>query len=118
MTNSDAQLAVLPEYQDNPFIAALPPLWSTKETYDRLLLQPVFDPRERQFPDHVRPHCIMRLFRYFDPLEQHLTLASRFGMLVRQGYIRAIVPTRHTPPQNIVHLHSLTRPLFTAAESV
>ncbi len=31
---------------------------------------------------------------------------------------RAIVPTRHTPPQNIVHLHSLTRPLFTAAESV
>jgi len=68
MTNSDAQPAVLPEYQDNPFIAALPPLWSTKETYDRLLLQPVFDPRERQFPDHVRPHCIMRLFRYFDPL--------------------------------------------------
>ena len=31
---------------------------------------------------------------------------------------RAIVPTRHTPPQNIVHLHSLTHPLFTAAESV
>ena len=34
------------------------------------------------------------------------------------GVDRAIVPTRHTPPQNIVHLHSLTHPLFTAAESV
>lgn len=40
------------------------------------------------------------------------------GELARIVAIRAIVPTRHTPPQNIVHLHSLTRPLFTAAESV
>lgn len=87
MTNDDAPSLELPEYRDNPFIAALPPLWSTLETYDRLLLKPLFDPRERQFPDHVRPHCIMRLFRYFDPLEQHLTLASRFGMLLRQGYV-------------------------------
>ncbi len=87
MTNHDAAPPELPEYRDNPFIAALPPLWSTTETYDRLRLLPHFDPAERQFADHVRPHCIMRLFRYFEPLEQHLTLANRFGMLLRQGYI-------------------------------
>lgn len=66
MTNSDEQLAVLPEYQDNPFIAALlPPLWSTKETYDRLLLQPLFDPKERQFPDLCAAalhHAVVQIF--------------------------------------------------------
>lgn len=87
MTNNGAAPPELPEYRDNPFIAALPPLWSTAETYNRLRLQPHFNPDERRYADHVRPHCIMRLFRYFEPLEQHLTLANRFGMLLRQGYI-------------------------------
>jgi hypothetical protein len=54
-------------------------------------------------------------------------LESQTGTTFKRGHIyelltassvRAIVPTRHTPPQNIVHLHSLTHPLFTAAESV
>jgi hypothetical protein len=64
MTNSDAQLAVLPEYQDNPFIAALPPLWSTKETYDRLLLQPVFDPRSGSFRSCAAAlhHAVVQIF--------------------------------------------------------
>lgn len=87
MTNLDAAPPGLPEYRDNPFIAALPPLWSTSETYEHLRLLPHYDSAERQYPDHVRPHCIMRLFRYFEPLEQHLTLADRFGMLLRQGYL-------------------------------
>jgi hypothetical protein len=87
MTSPDIEQSVLPEYRDNPFIAALPPLWSTSETYERLRLLPHYDPAERLYADHVRPHCIMRLFRYFEPLEQHLTLADRFGMLLRQGYL-------------------------------
>lgn len=87
MTNLNAPRPDLPEYRDNPFIAALPPLWSTSETYEHLKLLPHHDPAERQYADHVRPHCIMRLFRYFEPLEQHLTLANRFSMLLRQGYL-------------------------------
>ena len=43
---------------------------------------------------------------------------KRLVYFQKAGISRAIVPTRHTPPQNIVHLHSLTHPLFTAAESV
>ncbi len=87
MTSPDIEQSVLPEYRDNPFIAALTPLWSTSENYDRLRMLPNYDPAERLYADHVRPHCIMRLFRYFEPLEQHLTLADRFGMLLRQGYL-------------------------------
>jgi hypothetical protein len=87
MTDRDQTVPELPEYRDNPFIAALPPLWSTKETYKALALPPTFDIRERQYPDHIRPHCIMRLSRYFEPLDQHIMLSDRFGMLVRQGYV-------------------------------
>ncbi|CAO3424428.1 ATP-binding protein [Azospirillum argentinense] len=79
--------ATLPEYRDNPFISALPPILSTVEALERLTDLPRFDEAERRYPAHLRAHCVQRLGRYFDPLDRHLLLESRFSMLVRQGYL-------------------------------
>ena len=77
----------LPEYEDNPFISKLPPLLSQRELLSTMASLPAFHERERNFPAQLRKHCIMRLGRYFEPMERQIQLAERFGMLLRQGYV-------------------------------
>lgn len=77
----------LPEYEGNPFIARLPPLLSQRQLLDSLAARPKFLEQERSYAASLRKHCIMRLGRYFEPLERQIQLADRFGMLLRQGYI-------------------------------
>lgn len=86
-SDPDAAHIVLREYQDNPFIASLPPLLSQQELVKCMASRPEFHEQERSYPLHVRKHCIMRLGRYFEPLESQLRLTERFGMLLREGYI-------------------------------
>lgn len=78
---------VLPEYAGNPFIARLPSPMSVHEALAALTDLPAYSPDERRYPAHLRCHCIQRLARYFDPMNRHLTLESRIGALIRQGYI-------------------------------
>lgn len=87
MKNTDSTIPILPEYQNNPFIAKLPPLLSQREVFSTLAASPEFQERERSYPAQIRKHCIMRLGRYFEPSERQFQLAERFGMLLRQGYI-------------------------------
>ena len=86
-TDSDDGSITLPEYRDNPFINCLPPILPATEALRRLTDLPRFDEAERHYPAHLRAHCVQRLGHYFDPLDRHLLLESRFSMLVRQGYI-------------------------------
>jgi len=84
---ADDLLMSLREYEDNPFIAELPSLLSQRELVRALASRPEFNEQERNYPTQLRKHCIMRLGRYFEPLERQVQLAERFGMLLRQGYI-------------------------------
>lgn len=77
----------LPEYAGNPFIAQLPPPLSVREALIALTDLPAYNVVERQYPSHLRCHCIQRLARYFDPMNRHLALEQRVGALIRQGYI-------------------------------
>lgn len=86
MTNPEDETA-LPEYEANPFIASLPPLLPQHKVFSALASRPEFQERERRYPAQIRKHCIMRLGRYFEPLERQFQLFERFGMLLRQGYI-------------------------------
>ncbi|MDI1308927.1 MAG: ATP-binding protein [Methylotenera sp.] len=87
MQNNKLPELMLPEYLENPFIAKLPPLLSQRDLLDALAQKPSFDEKERSYPSHLRKHCLLRLGRYFEPLERQIQLADRFGMLLRQGYI-------------------------------
>jgi hypothetical protein len=86
MTMSE-QLSSLPEYDDNPFIAKLPPILSPKEAWKALNDPPRFDAGERQLPAHIRLHCVRRLGNYFYPLQRHLDLQAEFDLMLRSGYL-------------------------------
>lgn len=87
MINRKNHLPTIPEYEGNPFIAALPPLPTQAELVHALASRPEIGAKERDYPAHLRKHCIMRLSRYFEPLERQIQLAERFDMLLRQGYL-------------------------------
>lgn len=82
--NSTPSLA---EYDGNPFIARLPPLASQRTLHGQLNAPPLFEERERNYPPHLRKHCIARLAHCFLPQARQIELADRFGLLLRQGYL-------------------------------
>lgn len=83
----DAELPELPEYRDNPFISRLPPILSVPDALRMLTQLPAHNEAERQYPAHLRSHCVQRLGRCFAPLERHLSLEVRLSALIRQGYV-------------------------------
>lgn len=80
-------LTSLPEYDENPFISELPPILPQEDILNDLAVRPEFSDQERAYPTHIRKHCIMRLSRYFEPMDRQIQLAERFDMLLRQGYV-------------------------------
>jgi len=77
----------LPEYRNNPLIEALPPIWDSNEVIDMLSHNDGHHDGERQLDPRYRIHCVLRLFRYFQPLEQHIDIDQRFSLCIRQGYL-------------------------------
>jgi hypothetical protein len=77
----------LSEYAGNPLIEALPPVWDEDEVIDMLSHNDGHNDGERKFPPHHRLHYVRRLFRYFQPLEQHVDIEQRFSGCIRQGYL-------------------------------
>ncbi|MCL2367213.1 MAG: ATP-binding protein [Oscillospiraceae bacterium] len=78
----------LPEFKGNPLIEALPPiLLDSREVIDMLSTKVEHHDGERQFEPRYRMQFVLRLFRYFQPLEQHLDIEERFSKCIRQGYI-------------------------------
>lgn len=79
---------LLPEYQGNPLIEALPPVFSEREALEHTLQLPKLNPEERQLPGHIRAHAICRLFNsFFQPLPIHIELEKKISVLIRQGYL-------------------------------
>jgi hypothetical protein len=78
---------VLPEYSDNPFIEALPPIWPATTVVSLLAHDPAWHEGEREMDAGYRFHCVWRLFRYFQPLDTHIDIEQRISRAIRQGYI-------------------------------
>ena len=56
---------IIPEYQGNPLIEALPDIWSTEHVIGMLSDKAAYNNGERKLDIQYRLHCIHRLFRYF-----------------------------------------------------
>ena len=78
---------VVPDYRHNPLIEALPPIWSSSEVVDMLLYNEGHHDGERKLDTHHRLHSVLRLFRYFQPLKEHIDIEQRFSRCIRQGYL-------------------------------
>lgn len=78
---------VLPEYQGNPLIEALPDIMSAEETLFSLTRTPTYSKGERNLESKYRIHCLSRLLHdYYQPLPQHLDIETRISVCLRQGY--------------------------------
>lgn len=74
------------EYQGNPLIEALPPIYSQEEVIDLLSMYPPYNKEERYLNDHQRVHLISRLLHYFQAIPIHLRIESSISRLIRTGY--------------------------------
>jgi hypothetical protein len=78
---------VIEEYNDNPFIEALPNILSSEEVVDNLVIYPNHKDEERRLENQYRIHLTQRLFQCFQPLMIHIDLESRISRVIRQGYL-------------------------------
>jgi len=78
---------IIEEYKDNPFIEALPPIYSAGKAADLLTVEPGYHEAEREMDAFYRFHCLQRLSRYFQPLDTHIDIEQRVSRSIRQSYV-------------------------------
>ena len=77
---------IIPNYQGNPLIEALPPIMTQDETAERLAFYPEYDEEHRKMPAYLRLHLIQNTLQFFAPLPIHFDLKQRFSRMIRLGY--------------------------------
>ncbi len=77
----------LKEYQNNPLIEALPPIWSFEQVEELLHSYPDCEEYERKLDAHNRYHCVQRIYSYFQPWNTHFDIEQRISRAIRQGYL-------------------------------
>lgn len=75
------------EYAGNEFIEALGPIPSSKQLATLMTNRPAYDPLEREKPDHIRKHLMLRLKRFYEPLTEQNSIAQTLSEMVRSGYV-------------------------------
>jgi len=86
-TDAEYLPQVIEEYKENPFIEALPPIYSAAKAADLLTVEPGYHEAEREMDALYRFHCIQRLSRYFQPLDTHIDIEQRVSRSIRQSYV-------------------------------
>ncbi|WP_254456922.1 ATP-binding protein [Brevibacillus sp. HD1.4A] len=85
---AEYQDPLLEDYQNNPLLEALPPIWDEKTVVQKLASKPLYKSSERNLPVHLRLHCVQRISRdFFQPLSKHLELEQSLSRLIRDGYV-------------------------------
>ena len=78
----------LPEYADNPLIAALPEIMSREKAIEALTKRPTFQREEINLDGHIRVHAIDRLTRdFFVPQVRHIELVRKISQMIRKSYL-------------------------------
>ncbi len=77
----------LPEYSNNPFIEALPPIFSEDCVLERFMVTPRITERDIQSETNIRYHVLKRIKNFIQPLPIHFELERRLSTLIRRGYL-------------------------------
>lgn len=75
------------EYRGNPFIEALPRIYSEDEVLDLINEYPDYDESERLLPLEVRLQCIDKIYQCFQGLSFHLDIEYKIARIIREGYL-------------------------------
>ncbi len=74
--DAEYQTPPIAVYQGNPFIEALPLIWSEEEAGQLLKYAPLYSPQDREMPAHYRLHLIQNTLQFFEPLSRFPHLKS------------------------------------------
>ena len=77
----------LDEYKNNPFIEALPNIFTEEDVVDKFTLFPEISDKDRIKPSNIRYHIIKRAKNFVQPLPIHIILERRLSALIRRGYL-------------------------------
>lgn len=96
----------LSEYSENPFIEALPPIFSEDDVMDRFMVTPRITKQDKQSATNIRYHVLKRIKNFIQPLPIHFEVERRLSTLIRRGYL-ARNPLDKTFLERIRVLHQL-----------
>ena len=96
----------LREYENNPFIEALPDLFEVDEVARQFTIYPHVDESERKKRTVVRHHMIKRLKNFVQPLDIHFEIERKLSTIIRQGYL-ARNPFSYEFFQRLQHLNNV-----------
>ncbi|MCR8855664.1 ATP-binding protein [Lysinibacillus fusiformis] len=97
---------ILLEYNRNPFIEALPPIFSEDDVLERFMVKPRISQQDKQSETNIRYHVLKRVKNFTQPLPIHFEVERRLSTLIRRGYL-ARNPLDKTFLERIRVLHEL-----------
>lgn len=77
----------LKEYENNPYIEALPKIFNDEDVIDMFYVLPRITEGDRNKDNNIRFHIIKRAKGFIQPLPIHITLERRLSTLIRRGYL-------------------------------
>jgi len=78
--------SLIPSYQGNPFIEALPPIWSKEEVVSLLRRYPEYQEEQRAWATELRVHLVRTALKFFEVLPRDIDLEQRISCTIRTGY--------------------------------
>lgn len=96
----------LPEYENNPFLEALPPIFNEDDVLDRFMVTPRISKEDKQKDVNIRYHVLKRVKNFIQPLPIHFEVERRLSTLIRRGYL-ARNPLDKTFFERLKVLHEL-----------
>lgn len=85
--NANYKTQKIEEYSNNPFIEALPNIFTEDDVIDRFSVIPRIDEKDRNMESNLRYHIIKRAKNFVQPLPVHFTVERRLSSLIRRGYL-------------------------------
>ncbi len=78
--------SLIPDYQENPLIEALPPIREKEQVIDMLQGYPDCQEVHRQCPPELRLHFIRKLMKSFEIIPININLEQRISSMLRLRY--------------------------------
>lgn len=75
------------EYACNPFIEALPKIFTVEDVVDKFTVLPEISENDRNKAENLRYHIIKRAKNFIQPLPIHVKLERKISSLIRRGYL-------------------------------
>ncbi|WP_244440878.1 ATP-binding protein [Neobacillus jeddahensis] len=77
----------LSDYCNNPFIEALPPIFTEDDVLERFMVTPRISEQDKQSEANIRYHVLKRIKNFIQPLPIHFEVERKLSTLIRRGYL-------------------------------